>query len=198
VLSRSDKIFSIDIDGTLTDYPKPWLNFLRTQVGQDFDSVFSAKNIIGLKNYDYYKHLWRISPEKYSVPVRIEMKELIEYVYSQQGKVYLNTSRPFDHYQQMHRQTTDWLIRNGIRFEGLNKKSVRILDNQGVRFLIDDQITELNRLANIKHLKYLILVRSNGDARKEFTKSLNREVHISDTGGILTLIQNIFAEEERT
>lgn len=193
-----NKIVSIDIDGTLTDYPKPWLNFLRTQTSQDFDSVFSAKNAIGLKNYYYYKHLWRISPEKYSVQIRREMKDLIEYIYSQQGKVYLNTSRPFDHYQQMHKQTTDWLTRNGIRFEGLNKKSLRNLENQGVRFHIDDQITELNRLSNAKHLKYLILVQGNADARDEFSASINREVHISDTGGILTLMQNIFAEEERT
>lgn len=50
------------------------------------------------------------------------MKELIEYIYGQQGKVYLNTSRPFEQYQQMHKQTTDWLTRNGIRFEGVNKR----------------------------------------------------------------------------
>lgn len=49
MLPGSNKIVSIDIDGTLTDYPKPWLSFLRTQTGQDFDSVFSAKNAIGLK-----------------------------------------------------------------------------------------------------------------------------------------------------
>lgn len=197
MLPGSNKIVSIDIDGTLTDYPKPWLSFLRTQTGQDFDSVFSAKNAIGLKNYDYYKHLWRISPEKYSVQIRREMKELIEYIYGQQGKVYLNTSRPFEQYQQMHKQTTDWLTRNGIRFEGVNKKSLRNLENQGVRFHIDDQITELNRLSNAKHLKYLVLVQDNADARDEFSTYINREVHFSDTGGILTLMQNIFAQEER-
>lgn len=154
-------IFSFDIDGTLTEYPTHWMNYLNRLNKSNFKNVNQAKIILGRQTYSSTKDSYRKSEEKYLLPVRSEMMEATQLIYKLGGKVFINSSRPFENYPDMKEKTTNWLRNNNFQFESVEKKTKENFDKQKVDFHFDDEIMECLRLSRTTKLKKVYLIHDN-------------------------------------
>lgn len=151
---------SIDIDGTISEYPKYWLEFIKENIGIQFVSVESAKKILGKTEYSRLKDLYRNSDSKYSIPIRHEMLEIANTIYKNSGQVFVNSRRPFKEYPDMLNRTGNWLSGHGFPFESIQEKSKDNLRRQKVIYHLDDEIEECIRLETVSTIKNFFLLTS--------------------------------------
>jgi hypothetical protein len=137
---------SFDIDGTLTNYPNHWLDFVYKKTGLLFLDTLPAKEKLGVSEYQRLKNEYRTSEVKYEQLIQPEMKTLNHELNRLGHKIHFNSSRPFDEYSNMLERTESWLITQGMQFESVGSKTPERLKNQAVDMHIDDEIIEINRL----------------------------------------------------
>jgi len=154
---------SLDIDGTISDYPIHWLNYIRSKTGLNFLTVNAAKISLGLAKYNQIKNLYRESEDKYSIPVRDHLRILATDVYKTGGKVYINSRRPFADYPSMLNLTRQWLISNNLPFESIQTKSDLNLSRQNIMYHFDDEISECYRLQKVNSIKKFFLISPSCD-----------------------------------
>jgi hypothetical protein len=148
---------SLDIDGTISDYPQYWLAFLENATGKKFKYTIEAKLYLGNKYYEELKTVWRTGPE-FEIPIYEEMKTLSEHIYSLGGKVYVNTRRPLHSFPKMKENTVQWLQKNKLKFEDVQVKSFDNFEKQKIELHIDDEESEVIKYANRIFPKSLILL----------------------------------------
>jgi hypothetical protein len=153
---------SIDIDGTISDYPRYWLNFLNAYTMLDFTSTTEARQFLGTKEYERIKLLWREGPENL-IPIRDEFKELTHELYKNGCLVFVNSRRPYDQIPSMRKKNIDWLRTQGCKFEDIQVKTNSNLLDQNVEYHIDDEIEEALRIAQLKSIKKVFLLTENRD-----------------------------------
>ena len=163
-------VWSFDIDGTLTNYPREWLNYVKTHTGRHFDSVDDAKQGLG-ENYATLKYQYRLSNDKYSIVVRDDAKGLIEKIRAAQGKVIISTRRPFHLFPTMQERTAQWLAENEVRFDKLISKSV--LPEEDFAIHIDDEVTEIEKLNGMKKAHFILLTKQKKP--EEFASLKNKD-----------------------
>lgn len=176
---RINSVFSLDIDGTISDYPDHWLKFLSSRVGEEFTSTSMAKSILGLSLYYEHKRAWRLGPEKYQIPVRNELLEFTRAIYKAGGQVFINSQRPFDKYPAMREQTIEWLNLNGFYFEDVGPKSIQAVNNQAAIYHLDDEISEALRIAHAPRIKRVGLICKNDDLFLENSQKLKNSEKVS-------------------
>lgn len=151
-------IVSLDIDGTISEYPLHWLEFLNESFGYNFSSIDQAKKFLGQDSYKEKKDIYRRSESKYSIPIRNEFIRLAIEIYQRGGKIFINSQRPFSEYPSMLKSTSDWLNKNNFPFETIQEKSIKNLEKQQIKFHFDNEINECLRLSNIKSIKNFFLI----------------------------------------
>jgi uncharacterized HAD superfamily protein len=149
---------SLDIDGTISEYPLHWLAFLNTRLESNFISTDEAKRVLGLKEYKKNKDLYRKSEEKYSIPIKSEFISLANTIYRFGGKVFINSQRPFSKYPSMLKSTSDWLKKSNFPFESIHEKTVSNLKHQEIKYHFDDEMVECLRLSKILSIEKLFLI----------------------------------------
>jgi hypothetical protein len=149
---------SFDIDGTVTDYPKHWLNYLNQKVGSAFIEVRQAKVILGNETYSRIKHEYRMGPEKYLQPVCEVMVRLSHEIYELGGMVFFNSSRPFDRYPEMLQKTSTWLSHYGFLFEQIYLKNGSNMNDLKIDIHLEDELSEVERIRNEGYLKSCIVL----------------------------------------
>ena len=151
---KLNKIWSFDIDGTLTNYPQVWLNFINQNIGANFESKSEARRELG-DHYDQLKHKYRTSNYKYEVDVHSSARNLIDRINEAGGTVLISTSRPFHRYDDMMLRTENWLKSKKINHDIIIPKSELIHHNFYVH--IDDQVDEILWLHRQKQSTYILL-----------------------------------------
>lgn len=149
---------SFDIDGTISEYPKFWLDYILKQTGNNFNDINQAKNLLGVREYKELKSTYRDSEDKFLIPVRDEIVKLSKIIYKMGGEVYINSTRPFKEYPNMIGRTTEWLLRNGLMFEDVGSKTVENLMKQKCIFHVDDEIVDCLKIAELKTIKKVFLL----------------------------------------
>ena len=179
---------SIDIDGTISEYPKYWLEFIKRDIGIQFVSVESAKKSLGKNEYSRLKNLYRNGSAKYSIPIRNEMLELANTIYKNGGQVFVNSRRPFNEYPQMLNRTKDWLTGHGFPFESIQEKSEDNLRMQKVIYHLDDELEECARIETISTIKKFFFITS-----ESFEQNLpDRFVKVDPNSGLNLVVRHIF------
>lgn len=166
--------WSIDIDGTLTDYPTEWLNFIHKKTGNLFDSTLDAKNILGNKSYKSLKHDYRISDEKYEINIKNEAKDFIKKIKKLGCRVIISSSRPFETYKNMMSKTKLWLINNDVHFDDLISKNE--LASIKINYHIDNEMSEIERLSKLikykKNFYFIYLNQNISDSNNKFITNI--------------------------
>jgi len=164
--------WSFDIDGTLTNYPVEWLDYIKRNTGIKFNSTQDARDKLGAK-YDELKNMYRLSEEKYTLPILDDAKRLIEQIYNTGGSIIISSSRPFDRYNFMKEKTANWLGHNGIRFEELISKST--IAHHNVDIHIDDELEQIYLLSQNKFTKFILINKKNSPIELKYHPN---QIHI--------------------
>ena len=162
--------FSIDIDGTISEYPKYWLTYLESKTGIKFETPTNARTVIGDKLYEVLKDNWRRGPEKFDVPIFEEAIELSKNIYSSGGIIFMNTQRPLSEYPNMRAMTISWLMNNDFCFEDVQEKTALNLMKQGASVHIDNELSEALKIEKVDTIKTIFLIDENSTNRLEMPR----------------------------
>ena len=184
---------SFDIDGTLTEYPTNWLEFLYIQTGLRFHDTQFAKQQLGLDKYWEIKHVYRESEFKFEQTILPKMRILNSELHKLGYSIHFNSSRPFADYPNMLSRTETWLSRNGMIFDSVGTKSPERLKSQAVKVHIDDEISEVNRLLSNKLAIEYCLVGSNSSDNNiiNIGNSTTKLHFVKDPMEILSIAANL-------
>ena len=152
------QFISLDIDGTVSEYPQYWLSYLNSRLKSDFKTTAKARLEIGLELYEEVKTEWRHGPE-YEIPTRDEIKVLSKIIYSEGFKIVMSTRRPIRRFPNMEKKISEWLTRNHIHHEAIQEKSRENFSKFQVTCHIDDEYSEIEKYMKSRYPKKLIWIR---------------------------------------
>jgi len=177
-----NKYFSLDIDGPISNYPECWCNFINMQQDINFQSKEEAKKYLGKEKYFEIKELYRTSGYKGNLPLNDGIHDLIDFIYSNDYKILLMTSRPFLNYPGLFELTQRWLKKNNINYEVLLEKNSENIDKYyKIHYHVDDEIEQCQPFINQKIRCFLL----NKDNSKESINGITKIDHLSDIYKIL-------------
>lgn len=162
-------VVALDIDGTLGDYHRHFIEFARGWTGRDLPSPESINPGIPLHKhlgmskatYRQCKLAYRQGGMKRSMPAYEDASELTRSLRKQGADVWICTTRPYLRLDTIDPDTRHWLRRNGIQFDGIlygeHKYSdlVRIVGKDRVVGVLDDLPEVLDRARSIGLSCYL-------------------------------------------
>lgn len=156
-----NSIWSFDIDGTLTNYPKEWLQFVAENTGEHFSTTEEARRSMGSR-YDELKHSYRLSEDKFQIKIRKDARSLIHQINQSGGTVIISTSRPFYRYVEMQNRTEKWLKENSLTFKKLISKPSLVEHDFDIH--VDDELDEILSLPSNAPKKFIHINSSNNSA----------------------------------
>ncbi len=147
------KKVSIDIDGILNYYPKPWVDYLNKTLNTNYNSRIEAKQKLDSKKYSEVKDKYRNSKTKANLPVNNENVNFVNRLNELGFEINISTSRPISKskYPNLFNLTYDWLKNNNIAFDRLlfKEDSDNFFSKIGaIDFHIDDDIKYALMFAN--------------------------------------------------
>lgn len=160
LINEESKIAFIDIDGIINHYPAEFIEFANEQIRftTTQQRIFKTVNQIKVWNYESYKkikHEYRIHGfEATKSVVRQEAVEIIRLLKSKEYIVVLLTARPYKKYNRLFFDTVQWLKENYIQYDLIfferekTKFTLENFSNCKRMFFIDDDVENINRLAN--------------------------------------------------
>ena len=163
--NQYQKVWSFDIDGVLNDYPEVWLNYIYIETNERFISKEEAKNSLG-ESYWHIKENYRMSDYKYQVPIKPDAKYLISRLKERGDKIIIATTRPFENYSFMRKNTKKWLESNNIYFESLVNKEELYKEDFDIH--IDDEIGDILKIKSYAESKgYILFSQETIDSKLE-------------------------------
>ena len=179
-MTRSKKLFLIDMDNVLCNYSKGLTDFanriLRTKVDWSKGIFESQRLNLGISDdlYESVKLTYRLSGEKLYLEQMDGAKEFIDQI-KEKYKILIWTARPTHQYPVLKEYTKGWLDRNEIFYddiiwqEGFGKmreleKWKREIEDKGENmqdyelYMIDDDKQFCNQVANWKIMSGIYLI----------------------------------------
>ena len=156
----ADKVCGFDVDGVLNYYPDPWVRFLSDRLNRKFNTLNEAKNEIPYAVYKALKYDYRECGIKTTLKVRAGAKEVLDALKADEYDIIILTSRPFRTHRSLFKQTTDWLDKNGLVYDGLISgadKYARILTEvPSLKFMVEDHRAYANHIASFGFTVFLM------------------------------------------
>lgn len=126
-------VVALDIDGTLGDYHRHFIDFARGYLDADpwvqynemydgrerFSEWFTAAFSVDLSTFRAIKLAYRQGAMKRTMRVFPGARNLVDRLHDAGAEVWLTTTRPHDRFDRVDPDTRHWLHRHGIRFDGL-------------------------------------------------------------------------------
>jgi len=142
----------IDIDGVLNTYPANVIDYFNTQ-GEKVTDLMKFK-FTETQRYKQLKYQYRITGQERNCTVNRDALDFIRRVKEQGYGIILLTARPYNKMTRLFFDTVNWLQDNEIKFDFLffaNDKEKYLLDNfdiKNIKLVVDDQIENVNKLAD--------------------------------------------------
>ncbi len=185
LINEESKVAFIDIDGILNYYPKEFLDFANSvQKKLVSNKVFETVNQLKQFNYASYKkmkHEYRISGDEATKSVvRKEAVDVINKLNEKGYIVVLLTARPYKKYNRLFFDTVQWLKQNYIQYNLIffeREKAKFMLENFSNckrMFFIDDDVENINRLAN--YIENPILLKNLQLHNEDDYENVNKKV----------------------
>ena len=157
---RAQKVVAIDIDDTLSESTKFWINYVNEELGTDFKDLDVMKSTLSYNKYRKLKEKFRTSGVKKYIPPIPGASELTSALKDMGYGIVIITARPNKKYPGLSKVTTDWLLRNGIQYDAIifdPDKHIRVLETfPNLSFSINDHFTEAALLAKWGYDTFLL------------------------------------------
>lgn len=112
---KESRVLILDIDNTLADYTKAWLDFLKEKTGRLFHDIAEAKAGLDPELYKEAKAEYRASGRKRSLPLLgREVPALLQRLSDDGWKIAVVSSRPAQSNPLVANDTIIWLVVNSI------------------------------------------------------------------------------------
>lgn len=173
------KIFSIDVDGVLNDYPLCWLNYVKNETGFEYKSTQEAKIKLGIEAYQKIKSSYRKSDYKENIKFSEDGRTAIYDLLDMGFDIIAATSRPLinTEFPDLKGLTERWLEKNlGFPMKVVHKnESVDFINNnQNIKYHIDDELKYAVPISNKNIHVFLIDKNNRGISEKSgITKVTN-------------------------
>lgn len=186
-------IVAIDIDGTLGDYHRHFIDFaeeyLDKNLPQAFDGTKEMHEELGisLELYREVKLAYRQGGGKRSMPVFPGARELIRSCKSMDVEVWITTTRPYLRLDSTDPDTRFWLDRHGIMYDSLlydedkYQKLGEYVERSRVIMILDDLVKQYDHAEAIFGEDVPVLRSSfwnRGTSRKNMVKDLHQARHM--------------------
>lgn len=131
------RVVAVDLDGVLAEYPRGWLQWLRTSdatlssVLSDARTSADARRLLGARRYEECKHVYRDSGGKARLPLRPGARQLLAALRGAGCKVVILSARPYKRYSRIFADTMTWLESFGLHYDGIffdERKHLKILE----------------------------------------------------------------------
>lgn len=192
LLNKDSKICGIDLDGVLFDWPAFFLEFIEKVTYQKFETIKEVKKVLGQKQYDTLKHMYRQSGQKAKMRPKEYAIELTKTLKSLGYQIVILTSRPYEKYNRIYADTLEALKVNkfdyNVIFWDKNKCNKIIKEIPQIRFLIEDEIGQALSVAQSGYKVFLL--------KSEFSNHVEHE-NIIRVKNNLDLINKIKEMEEK-
>lgn len=172
-------VVALDIDGTLANYHRHFLNFAQSWLGHYVSKTYTGKQSladhlgIDKRTYRECKLAYRQGGMKRCMPI-FEMAESIPYALRSNGaEVWLTTTRPYLRMDNIDPDTREWCRRHNIEFDGLlydedkYARLVEIVGKERVVAVLDDEPQNLVRSAELGLHSVWMRTQYNSDAVDE-------------------------------
>jgi uncharacterized HAD superfamily protein len=157
---ENELVAGIDIDGVLNYYPKPWVDFVNSQLGTEFKNLHEVKYNVPFQKYKDLKFEYRECGVKATLPVREGASEVLWQIKNLGYMILVLTSRPFSEHKTLYKQTTDWLESNNLPYDGIifgEDKYLQILSKvPNLNFMIEDHRYYSNLISRWGYRVFLV------------------------------------------
>jgi hypothetical protein len=135
-------LVAIDIDGTLGDYHGHFQEFAEDYLGRDFAGdeyngdvshrEYWESLAVPARTFRDMKLAYRQGAQKRLMPQFHGARELVEEIHKTGAEVWITTTRPYLRLDGVDPDTREWLLRNGIEYDGLlyDEDKYRVLAEQ--------------------------------------------------------------------
>jgi len=156
-------VIALDIDGTLGDFYRHFINFLTLYLGVSdeswmlYDGSTEFSDWLGLdkKTYREAKLAFRTGGFKRWMPAFQGLNDVLFAIGDCDVELWITTTRPWMRLDNLDPDTREWLSRNDVQYDGLlfNEEKYLVLtetiDADRVVFVVDDELAHLDIAASI-------------------------------------------------
>jgi len=168
-----NNIAVVDIDGTIGDYVKQFIDFVERRTGMNqvppelvsCDIYASLAKVVGWDMIIKLKHEFRVCGEKRCLPVMDGAKEFLDALKKSNHDIVMLTARPFGKYKRILWDTIFWLKSNGLKFDAVlsseDKYSELVKHIGSIRFAVEDDLAQAKNISMLGVPVYLVDRRYN-------------------------------------
>lgn len=172
LLCKDSKVCALDLDGVLCKYPEGFLNFVKEKFDIEYNDIYELKKRVGVKEYEHYKHIYRLSGEKQFLEPRSGASEFTQRLRKAGYKIVIITARPYEKYMRIYYDTLYWLEKNNIVYDAIfwdKDKCVKIVKElPSIEFLVEDDYNNALQVAEEGYKVYLMRTKYNKDTKSHF------------------------------
>ena len=195
VISNTDKVCAIDLDDTLADSSKYFVDVYHREncTGTPYKNRAELKKSLNTLVYEEYKSWYRESGEKVNIPIMSGAKELCDYLKSIGYKIVIISARPYEKYNRIFPDTLQWLNNNEIKYDAVyfeKDKHIKILKQlPNLSFVIEDNPEYANQIASQGYKVYLLPNISEEKSETRIRESLSDKniIHVESLNKIIEI-----------
>ena len=184
VISKNDKVCAIDLDDTLADSSKYFVEVYHRENNTSiiYKNRADLKKSLNTLDYEEYKTWYRESGEKVNIPVIAGAKEFCDYLKSKEYKIVIISARPYEKHKRIFSDTLQWLNDNEIKYDAVyfdKVKHIKILKQlPNLSFIIEDNPEYAKQIAAQNYKVYLLPNKSEDQSDTDCRKTLDRQKNI--------------------
>jgi hypothetical protein len=177
--NSKEEVIVIDIDGVLNNYPLNFISYFQSKCIK-YDSIKEFKTL-NLSSYNEQKNQFRINGFEAKCNVNDGVIEKLK-SFNKENKIILLTARPYEKISRLFSDTLEWIKDNNICcdfvFFNKNKEEwlINNFDKAQIKFIVDDQIDNVNKL--IKYFDNVYLVKNLSLYLEEDYENVNKSIKI--------------------
>ncbi|MAG47146.1 hypothetical protein CL617_00950 [archaeon] len=196
---KDSRIVFVDVDGILADWPGRYIEFVNKKYDTNYKTLPAVEKNLKQREMYSIKSDYRLSGVKKNMAVVKGAKALLQELKRAGYFVILLTARPYKKIFRIYSDTLTWLKDNDLYFDAIlwdeekEKYIIQNFDTQQVKFCIDDNIGNVNRLSNKGFKTFLVnnvlMFNDQTEMEKANKGKLNKDVIV--TNNTVELIEEL-------